>query len=221
MGIGVRAGNPSVTACGGRRTGGGRPHRAAPTGGYREGRQIRGNGRGRSPAPTQLPEVSAAGRCRHRPLRSAGGGVSRTLPPTKGRGRRIAVSACGLLAMTAFLSFRGAKRRGNPFFLMAFWLRGACSGGPVGPPLRGYREGRRIRGNGRGRSPAPTQLPEVSAAGRCRIGPYGVRGTGRWGRRPLRKGRGLAAGCGHPALRREDGVGIGVPVGDPSVTAEP
>ena len=28
---------------------------------------------------------------------------------------RIAASAWGILAMTAFLSFRGAKRRGNPF----------------------------------------------------------------------------------------------------------
>ena len=46
-----------------------------------------------------------------------------------------------------------------------------------GHPYGGYREGQQVRGNGRGRSPAPTGLPEVSAAGRWGIGPYGVRGT--------------------------------------------
>ena len=70
---------------GGRRTGAG-GHVGPPLRGYREGQQTRGNGRGRSPALTRSPEVSAAGRCGHRPLR-------------RGRGR-IAASACGLLAMT-------------------------------------------------------------------------------------------------------------------------
>ena len=38
-----------------------------------------------------------------------------------------------------FLSLRGGPqgRRGNPFFLLAVWLRGACPGGHIGPPLQG------------------------------------------------------------------------------------
>ena len=64
--------------------------------------QIRKSGRGRSPALTRSPEVSAAGRCGHRPLRRGRGADCRVglRPPRNDRG---------------FLSFRGAKRRGNPF----------------------------------------------------------------------------------------------------------
>ena len=103
---------------GGRRTkaGGAGGHVGPPLRGYWEGQQIWGNGRGRSPAPTRVPEVSAVGRCRHRPLRDAGDGASRTPPPTEGTGETdCRVGPLGLLAMTVFLSFRGAKRRGNPF----------------------------------------------------------------------------------------------------------
>ena len=46
----------------GTKDGGGRPRRAAPTG-LSGGQQIRGNGRGRSPAPTRFAEVPAVGRC--------------------------------------------------------------------------------------------------------------------------------------------------------------
>ena len=53
---------------------------------------------------------------RHRPLRDVGDGASRTPPPTEGTGDAdCRVGPTGLLAMTVFLSFRGAKRRGNPF----------------------------------------------------------------------------------------------------------
>ncbi len=99
--------------CGGRGTGDGGAggHVGSPLRGLGEEQQIRGNGRGRSPAPTRVPEVSAAGRCRHRPLRGAGDGASGTPPPTiHGRRKRKSTrrSGCFLLCVQALAWARAA-----------------------------------------------------------------------------------------------------------------
>ena len=61
----------------------------------------------------------------------------------------------------------------------------------------------RIRESGRGRSPAPTRLPETAP-------------TGRRGRRPLRRVCGRR-GVGTPPYEGENGANTGVPTDNPSV----
>ena len=67
----------------------------------------------------------------------------------------------GIFPLFSVIVGRPAGLTRRSVLLLAVWLRGACSGGHIGPPLRGFRKCHADPGERAGTEPRPYMVAEV------------------------------------------------------------